>query len=80
MTFEDAQDIAYRFALAAYLRKLKRLVGESGLLKLANTRSQHTALMAMDDKAFTIKVAIECGPTFDAPGADALIAKAKNMP
>lgn len=81
MIFEDAQDIAYRFALAAYIRKLKRLVGGKGLLKLANTHSQHTVLMAVDDKTIAIKVTIECGAAFDAPGIDALISKAKkHMP
>jgi hypothetical protein len=74
MTFEDAQDIAYRFALAAYFRKLKRLVGEAGIVQLADTRSQHTVLMAINDKTFSIKVTIECGKAFDAPGLDDLIA------
>jgi hypothetical protein len=60
-TFEDAQDIAFRFAQAAYLRKLKRLVGEADVAKLAGTSSRHSALMVVDDNAFTIQVTIVCG-------------------
>lgn len=61
MKFEDAQDIAYRFAQAAYLRKLRKLVGENEIIKLADSQSRHTAMLIAGDKAFSIQVAISCG-------------------
>lgn len=73
MKFEDAQDIAYRFAQAAYFRKLKKLVGEADLIKLAGSLSRHTVLMALDGKAMSIKVTIECSRATPCADLEALI-------
>jgi hypothetical protein len=61
MKFEEAQDIAYRLAQAVYFRKLKRLVGEAGTRKLADTLARHTVLLMVDNVAIPIKITIDCG-------------------
>lgn len=73
MKFEDAQDIAYRFASAAYLKKLKELVGEADTIKLAGSYSRHNAMMTIDGQAIVIKVTIECSSAMPCADLDALI-------
>lgn len=79
MKFEDAQDIAYRFAAASYIRKLKELVGEADVMKLAGTHSRHNTLMARDDRAIAIKVAIECSSAMPCADLDALISETNKV-
>lgn len=73
MKFEDAQDIAYRFAAAAYMRKLTKLVGEAGCAQLANTASRHNAMLVVDEQAVVIKVTIECSALIPCGDFNALL-------
>jgi hypothetical protein len=79
MTFQDAQDIAYRFAAAAYIRKLTRLVGENEIIKLAGTASRHSTLMIAGDKAFSIQITIVCGEASPCDDLEAVIARANKV-
>lgn len=65
--FDDARNAAFRVALALYMRKLSKLVGDGAALMLAGTASEHTTLAIINGKAFTVRVHIACGKTFDAP-------------
>lgn len=64
MKFEDAQDVAYRFAQALYFRKLKKLLGEDGVRQIADTQSRHTAILVVGDCAIPIQVTISSGRVF----------------
>lgn len=66
MKFEDAQDIALRFAEAAYIRKLRKLVGESNVLQLASSHSRHNSILLWNGQAVVIKVTIECSEAMPA--------------
>lgn len=79
MKFEDAQDIAYRFAQAAYIRKLRKLIGEAELLKLAGSFSRHSALLVVNDSAFTIQVTIMCGAAGRADRLEDVIKRANKV-
>ena len=73
MKFEDAQDIALRLAEAVYARKLRKLVGDSNLLQLANSHSRHNSILGLDDKAIVIKVTIECSAVMPMKDLNALL-------
>lgn len=66
MKFEDAQDIALRFAEAAYIRRLKKLVGEANVAELASSHSRHNSVLLLDGQAIVIKVTIECSKAMPA--------------
>jgi hypothetical protein len=74
MTFEQAKARAYGVAFGAFFRVMRRLVGETGIARLAGDSDDHFTLISVGDgKAFAVHVMVKCGPIFNASELDAII-------
>lgn len=75
MTFEAAKSRAYSMAFAVFFRCMRRLSGEAGIARLANSGpDEHMTLVSTGDgRMFTVHVTVKCGPIVDASDLDAIL-------